>query len=451
MKTNILIIGGGPAGIVAAITARKNYPSKKITLIKKEKNSVIPCGIPYIFNRLKSVKENLMSNKPLLDNKVDLIIQEVVKIKPEEKEVILKNNDTYTYDKLILALGSKPQLISIPGIEKEGVWLVKKDYEYLKNFRETVLKSKKIVIIGGGFIGVEFAEELSSIKNLNISIVEMNNHCLITNFDEEFAIEAEKKIEKKGVKIYTGRKVKNIGGKERVEYVELDNGEKILADMVILSIGAVPNIELAKQANIKVEEKGAICVNEYLKTNLSDIFAIGDCAQTKNFITGKNTLTMLASVAVSEARIAANNLYQLKLIREDKGTIGVFSTYIDGLALGVSGMIEKKAKKENLDYLIGEAEAPNHHPGTLPNTKKIKVKLIFAKSSEGLLLGGEIMGPESVGEMINIISLAIQQKVSLFDFNTWQIATHPLLTSAPTIYPIIAAAQNALIKLKNNS
>ena len=451
MKTNILIIGGGPAGIVAAITARKNYPSKKITLIKKEKNSVIPCGIPYIFNRLKSVKENLMSNKPLLDNKVDLIIQEVVKIKPEEKEVILKNNDTYTYDKLILALGSKPQLISIPGIEKEGVWLVKKDYEYLKNFRETVLKSKKIVIIGGGFIGVEFAEELSSIKNLNISIVEMNNHCLITNFDEEFAIEAEKKIEKKGVKIYTGRKVKNIGGKERVEYVELDNGEKILADMVILSIGAVPNIELAKQANIKVEEKGAICVNEYLKTNLSDIFAIGDCAQTKNFITGKNTLTMLASVAVSEARIAANNLYQLKLIREDKGTIGVFSTYIDGLALGVSGMIEKKAKKENLDYLIGEAEAPNHHPGTLPNTKKIKVKLIFAKSSEGLLLGGEIMGPESVGEMLNIISLAIQQKVSLFDFNTWQIATHPLLTSAPTIYPIIAAAQNALIKLKNNS
>ena len=451
MKTNILIIGGGPAGIVAAITARKNYPSKKITLIKKEKNSVIPCGIPYIFNRLKSVKENLMSNKPLLDNKVDLIIQEVVKIKPEEKEVILKNNDTYTYDKLILALGSKPQLISIPGIEKEGVWLVKKDYEYLKNFRETVLKSKKIVIIGGGFIGVEFAEELSSIKNLNISIVEMNNHCLITNFDEEFAIEAEKKIEKKGVKIYTGRKVKNIGGKERVEYVELDNGEKILADMVILSIGAVPNIELAKQANIKVEEKGAICVNEYLKTNLSDIFAIGDCAQTKNFITGKNTLTMLASVAVSEARIAANNLYQLKLIREDKGTIGVFSTYIDGLALGVSGMIEKKAKKENLDYLIGEAEAPNHHPGTLPNTKKIKVKLIFAKSSEGLLLGGEIMGPESVGEMLNIISLAIQQKVSLFDFNTWQIATHPLLTSAPTVYPIIAAAQNALIKLKNNS
>ncbi len=451
MKTNILIIGGGPAGIVAAITARKNYPSKKITLIKKEKNSVIPCGIPYIFNRLKSVKENLMSNKPLLDNKVDLIIQEVVKIKPEEKEVILKNNDTYTYDKLILALGSKSQLVPIPGIEKEGVWLVKKDYEYLKNFRETVLKSKKIVIIGGGFIGVEFAEELSSIKNLNISIVEMNNHCLITNFDEEFAIEAEKKIEKKGVKIYTGRKVKNIGGKERVEYVELDNGEKILADMVILSIGAVPNIELAKQANIKVEEKGAICVNEYLKTNLSDIFAIGDCAQTKNFITGKNTLTMLASVAVSEARIAANNLYQLKLIREDKGTIGVFSTYIDGLALGVSGMIEKKAKKENLDYLIGEAEAPNHHPGTLPNTKKIKVKLIFAKSSEGLLLGGEIMGPESVGEMINIISLAIQQKVSLFDFNTWQIATHPLLTSAPTIYPIIAAAQNALIKLKNNS
>jgi len=448
MKTDILIIGGGPAGIVAAVTARKSHPTKKVTLIRKEEKAVIPCGIPYIFCRLNSVEQNLMSDQPLLDNGVDLVIGEAEEIKPKEKQVILKNRGFFDYDKLILALGSAPQLIPIPGIEKEGVWLVKKDYEYLKKIKEAVLESKNIVIIGGGFIGVEFAEELSSIKNLDIAIVEKLEHCLITNFDEEFAIAAEEKLKNKGIKIFTNKIVKEIGGGRKAEYVQLDSGEKLAADMIILSIGAQPNIDLAQKAGIKTEEKGGVWVDEYLKTNTPDIFTVGDCAQTKDFITGKNIPVMLASVATNEARIAANNLYQIELIRENKGTVGVFSTFIDGLVLGAAGLIEQKAKQEEIDYLIGEAEAPNRHPASLPGAGKIKVKLIFTKSSEGLLLGGEIMGPESAGEMLNILALAIQQKTSLFDFNTWQIATHPLLTSAPTVYPFIAAAQGAMLKVK---
>ena len=450
MKTDILIIGGGPAGIVAAVTARKSHPTKKVTLIRKEEKAVIPCGIPYIFCRLNSVEQNLMSDQPLLDNGVDLVIGEAEEIKPKEKQVILKNQNRgfFDYDKLILALGSAPQLIPIPGIEKEGVWLVKKDYEYLKKIKEAVLESKNIVIIGGGFIGVEFAEELSSIKNLDIAIVEKLEHCLITNFDEEFAIAAEEKLKNKGIKIFTNKIVKEIGGGRKAEYVQLDSGEKLAADMIILSIGAQPNIDLAQKAGIKTEEKGGVWVDEYLKTNTPDIFTVGDCAQTKDFITGKNIPVMLASVATNEARIAANNLYQIELIRENKGTVGVFSTFIDSLVLGAAGLIEQKAKQEEIDYLIGEAEAPNRHPASLPGAGKIKVKLIFTKSSEGLLLGGEIMGPESAGEMLNILALAIRQKTSLFDFNTWQIATHPLLTSAPTVYPFIAAAQGAMLKVK---
>ena len=448
MKTDILIIGGGPAGVVAGITAKKHYPSTQVTLIRKEGKSVIPCGIPYIFKRLDSAAQNIMSDQPLLDSKIDLIIGEVTEIKPKEKQIILKNGDIYSYDKLILALGSVPQLIPIPGIEKEGVWLVKKDYEYLGKFREAVLKSKNVVIIGGGFIGVEFAEELSGIKNLKISIIEKLDHCLITNFDEEFALATEEKIKNRGIKIFSGKTIKEIDGKKKAEYVELDSGEKLVADLVILSIGARPNIDLAQKTGIKTEEKGGIIVDEYMRTSVLDIFAIGDCAQTKDFITGKNIPIMLASVATSEARIAASNLYQIGLIRENKGTVGVFSTFVDGLTLAVAGLTEKRAQEEGFDYLIGEAEAPNRHPATLPGAKKIKVKLIFAKSSENLLLGGEIMGPESVGEMLNILAMAIQQKASLFDFNTWQIATHPLLTAAPTVYPIIAAAQSAMLKIK---
>jgi NADH oxidase (H2O2-forming) len=448
-KTDVLIVGGGPAGVVAAVTAKKNYPSKQVTLIRKDEKSVIPCGIPYIFDRLSSVEENVMSDKSLLDNKINLVIDEVEKIDKDEKKVVLKKEGDYSYEKLVLALGSKSQLVPIPGIEKEGVWLVKKDYEYLKKLREAVLKSREVVIIGGGFIGIEFAEELSRIKNLNISIVEMMEHCLMANFDEEFMLAAEEKIKEKGIKIYSGKKVEQVGGEKKAEYVELDDGKKLPADVVILSIGACPNIDLAKEAGAKTEERGGIWVDEYLRTSIPDIFAVGDCAQTKDFITGKNIPVMLASVATSEARVAASNLYQLKVVRENKGTVGVFSTFIDGLALGTAGMTEQRAKKEGFDYIVGEAQAPNRHPSKLEGAEQIKVKLIFSKSSENLLLGGEIMGPESVGEMLNILAMAIQQRASIFDFSTWQIATHPLLTSAPTVYPLIAAAQNAMLKLKN--
>jgi NADH oxidase (H2O2-forming) len=446
-KTDVLIIGGGPAGVVAATTAKKTYPSKKVSLIRKDEKSIIPCGIPYIFHRLSSVDDNLMSDKSLKDNDVELIIQEVTDIKHQEKKVILKNKTVYEYEKLILALGSQSHLIPIPGIDKKGVWLVKKNYEYLKELRQAVLESKNIVIIGGGFIGIEFAEELSNLENKNVSIVEILNHCLITNFDEGFTVPLEDKLKKQGVKIFTGQKVTQIGGNGEVQHVELNNGEKIPADLVILSIGAKPNITLAQKAGIQINEQGGIEVDQYLKTNLTDIFAVGDCAQTKDLITEKDIPIMLASVATTEARIAASNLYQLNIFRENKGTVGVFSTRIYNTIVGSCGLTEKRAQREGIEYIIGEAQAPNHHPAKLAKTEIIKVKLIFSKTSDNLLLGGEIMGPESISEMPNILAMALQQKASLCDFNTWQIATHPLLTSAPTVYPLIVAAHNAMLKL----
>jgi len=448
MKTDILIIGGGPAGVVAAITAKKHYPLKDVSLIRKEEKSVIPCGIPYIFNRLDSVEKNIMPDQPLIDNRINLVIQEVIEIKPAQKKVILKNKEVFDYDKLILALGSAPESISIIGEEKKGVWLVKKELDYLQKLREAVLMAKDAVIIGGGFIGVEFAEELSRIKDLNVTLVERLNNCLATNFDQEFALAAEEVLKNKGIKIFTGQTVKKIGGEEKAEYLELASGEKIKADLIILSIGARPNISLLRKAGIKIEEMGGAIIDECQRTSLPDIFAAGDCAQARDFITGKKCNIMLASVAATEARIAASNLYQIEVINESKGMIGVFSTSLNGLVFGAAGLIEKRAQEEKVDYIIGEAEALNRHPGNLPGAGKIKVKLIFAKSSGNLLLGGEIIGPESAMEMLNIIAMAIQQKASIFDFNSWQIATHPLLTSAPTVYPLIAAAQNALLKIK---
>ncbi len=441
MKTDILIIGGGPAGVVAAVTARKNNPKRRIILIRKNKKSVIPCGIPYIFNRLDSAEKDVMPDKSLEMNKVELLIGEVEKLKPESKTVIFGNKEI-KYEKLIIATGSKSVSIPIKGIEKNEVWHIEKDLEYMKGLRKAVLKSKNIVIIGGGFIGVEMAEELS--KNKNVSIVEREEHCLITTFDEEFSLLAEERLKEKKVKIFTQSSVKEICGEKKVEFVKLDNGKKIPADLVIVSIGARPNADLAREAGIKIGKYGAIKVNKFMETNKKDVFAVGDCAETRSLLTGECVPVMLASTACHEARIAGANLYKINKRIENKGTLAVFSTSINGLAIGIAGLNEKSAKE---DVVVGMAEALNRHPGSLPGSAKIKVKLAFSKSSKRLV-GGQVAGPECAAEIINIIALAIQKGINVYDFDVLQIATHPLLTAAPTVYPLITAAQSVLTKIK---
>ncbi len=445
MKTDILIIGGGPAGIIAGLTARKNNLNKKITLIREKQKGVIPCGIPYVFHRLDSVEKNVMPYGSLDANNIHSLINKAIKINPSKKSVSLDNGEEIAYEKLILATGAKSTIAPIKGAEKNGVWHIEKDFDYLRQLREAVLASKNIVIIGGGFIGVEFAEELSSIKGLRVSVVERSDYCLSRTFDEDFALPIAEELKSKGVEIYTNTEVEEIGGNDKIEFVKIKN-KKIPADLVILSIGAIPNTDLAKEAGVELGNYNGIKVNEYMETSLKDVFAVGDCSETTCLVTQKNIPIMLASTACHEARIAAANLYKRENLLKNKGTLASFSTFIGNLAIGIAGLSKETCQAEGYDLVVGEAEAPNHHPGHLPNTQKIKTKLIFERNS-GKLLGGQIIGPESVGEMVNILALAIQKETTVYNFDTLQIASHPLLTSAPTTYPLISAAQSALTKM----
>ncbi len=445
-KVDILVVGAGPAGTVSAITARRYYPDKNILVIKNVANGCIPCGIPYMFSSLKNPQDNILGTDSLIKNNIEVVVDEGVKVNREKKSVETKNANEYVYEKLILATGSSPVIPRIPGIDKKGVYPIYKDMDYLRICVEEIKNAKSVLIIGGGFIGIEFADEISKIQGINAYLVETLPRLLANSFDQDFSLLVEEKLKNKGVKIFLNTKVVEILGRERVEEVRFENGEKLKVDSIILGIGAVPNTKLTTDAGLDLGKGKGIWVDEYMRTSDSDIFAVGDCVGKRDFYTRRDTAVMLASTATAEARVAGASLYQLKVVRENKGTIAIYSTYVDGLVLGSAGLTETSAKKEGFEIIVGNTEGVDKHPKSLPGVNKVRVRLIFSRQS-GILMGGQVSGGISAGEMINIIGMGIQQRVSLTELETLQMATHPYLTSAPTMYPIVLAAQDALGKI----
>jgi NADPH-dependent 2,4-dienoyl-CoA reductase/sulfur reductase-like enzyme len=447
MEINFVVVGGGPAGIIAAQTAKSVYPDKSVCVIKEIGDGVIPCAIPYMMNTLSDPKQNAMGNMPLEKAGVDIIVDKVVSFDPKAHSLTLESHRVLSYERLILATGTEPVLQPIPGVDKEGVFTIRKSMSAMETLREKVHKAKKIAIIGGGFIGAEFADELCCRKDAEILIIEIMPKLLFTAFDDEFCDRIKDVLTQAGVKVHLGNRVVSIDGAHSVESITLDNGDKIPADMVLVSIGAKPATKLAEKAGLRIAENGSIWVDEYMRTDTEDVFAIGDCALKRDFFTRKAAPVWLASTATAEARNAGTNIYGIRVLHQIQGTIAAFSTNLGGVSFASAGMTCRTCEREGFRCVTATSVAPDHHPGMLPGASELKVKLVFADRS-GVILGGQISGGPSVGEMINMVALAIQKKVTVRELDMLQIATHPLLTSAPTVHPVINAAHQALAKLR---
>jgi NADPH-dependent 2,4-dienoyl-CoA reductase/sulfur reductase-like enzyme len=264
-------------------------------------------------------------------------------------------------------------------------------------------------------------------------------------YDEEFCVEMEEHLRSRGVNIMTSSKVARIDGNGKAEKVILSDGREIKADLVILGIGAVAHNDLARKANLRIGLTGGIEVDRTMKTSNDHIFSCGDCVEKSSFFGGKASPLKLASIATLEARIAGANLYGLK--RENDGTIGVWSTAVGDLALATAGLTEDMARRHGYDIVVANVEGPNRHPGGMPGVKLHKLKLVF-EGTTGILLGGQVLGGESTGEISNIISACIISRMTANDISMFQVGTHPALTSSPVAYPLINAAEIAIGRMK---
>jgi NADPH-dependent 2,4-dienoyl-CoA reductase/sulfur reductase-like enzyme len=443
-ELDIVIIGGSAAGIPAAITCRRHYPEKNVILIRKEKQVQIPCGIPYIYGTVESPENNLIPDDVLTNNGIELLVDGVTKIDREKKNITTERGESIDYDKLILATGSLPLELPIPGLDKENVFMIKKDSVYLKTLLDKVNNAKDVVILGGGFIGVEFADEFKKSRDANVTIVELLPHCLMLAFEEEFCLEAEKALGERGINVITGVKMEEVLGDKKVTGVKLSDGRTIKADLLIAAVGVKPNIALAESAGLKVD-RGGIVVNSGMMTSDENIFACGDCTSKKSFFTDHPSGLKLASIATMEARIAGANLFGKR--RQNSGVVGVFSTVVGDKTFAMAGLSEKIAKESGYDIVVGQAESPNRHPGGMPGMAKMKVKLVFNKMT-GELIGGQVRGGHSAGELINTVSACIQKRMTADDIATFQLGTHPAVTASPIAYQLVNAAEIALTKMR---
>jgi len=467
LTADVLIVGGGPAGMMTGITAAQFWPGKKVVVVRREFDAVIPCGIPYIFGTLHGTDEDMAGRLPLVAAGGELLIGNIIDInlksrtaymeaipsdRPFENKLDnIENSREVTeikFDRLVLATGGENYIPNIKGTGLNGVFTIQKDYNYLESlFNDLIPKVKRLAIIGGGFIGVEFADEIRKL-GIEVHIIEMLPNLLQVSFDKNVCVRIEEILKSRGVKIHTNSQVQEILSDEsgkNVKGLAIKDKDNIEVDAVLIAIGVRPNVKLAQKMGLTLSRSGGVWVDAFQRTREDNkIFAVGDCAHKQDFFTRKANHSMIASAAAAEGRIAGMNLFNLRLSRYNAGSVSVYSSEIDGLAFGVAGLTEAQAVAEGFNILIGESRLPDHHPASMPGTVEIYCRLIFSKDSLQLL-GGQITGGSTTGELVNTIGLAIQMHATATDIATMQFGSQPRLT--PSLHPMVAATGDALKRM----
>ena len=376
------------------------------------------------------------------------IIEEVTHVDTEKKKVVLSNGISIDYDKIILGTGSKPVILPIEGIDLEGVQSLRTavDAENIKRFMEEK-KPKNLVFIGAGFINLELCALLSEMKPdyYNMTIIEFLDYPLPLMLDPELASKIDKYLIEKGFNMMMASKAtKIIGSEGMVTGVELETGETIDADMVMLSVGTRPNLELAKDMNLELGKFG-IKVNKYLETSNPDIIAAGDCVEKIHFVTKKPAPSQLRGPAVIQGRLAAKTLAGYKI--EFPGVLNNSAVRIFDKYIAATGFTDDQAQKDGFETVCATVDSRSKH-GMIPGVKPWTIKLVFDKKTQRLIGGQIISDSDAPVKEIDTINALILGEKTIPELTTLMCAGNPDCSSEPSLEPITIAAEQALQKLR---
>lgn len=433
MGKKVLIVGGVAGGASTAARLRRIDEQTEIIMFEKGQYiSFANCGLPYYIGGAIKERKNLLvqtADAMRARFKIDVRdLSEVIGIDKQNKRIIVKdlrtgNSYEESYDKLVLSPGAMPVKPPIPGIENPGIFTIRDipDTDAIKDFVDKAPQSA--VVVGGGFIGLEMAENLHA-KDIKVTIVEAADQ-VMTPIDYEMAAILHNHIRSKGCELLLSDGVKFFERENDKNVVVLQSGKRIPADIVILSIGVKPNNLLAKEAGLKLGITGGIKVNKYLQTSDENIYALGDAIEVTDFVSGNPVLLPLAGPANKQGRIAANNI--AGRMEEYKGTQGTAIAKVFDMTVASTGNNEKNLKKNNKEYLSTITHSASH-AGYYPGANQMAVKCIYSK--EGQLLGAQIVGFQGVDKRIDVLAVAVRHKMSMFDLTELELSYAPPFSSA---------------------
>lgn len=434
MLKKVLIVGGVAGGASAAARLRRLDEDAEIIIFERgEYISYANCGLPYYLSDVINERDKLIVQTPeglRTRFKIDVRVNsEVMRIFPLEKEIEVQESSgrTYreTYDLLVLSTGSAPIKPPIKGLDHVKSFVVRSvsDIDKIKAFLEQQ-KPQKVTIIGGGFIGLEVAENLVA-RNVKTTIVEMGDQ-VMAPLDFEMVVNVHTHLRSKGVDLILNDGVASFETKDLQSEVILQSGQRISADFVILAIGVKPEVKLAKEAGLEIGKLGGIKVNEKLETSNPYIYALGDVIEVKNIVTGQDTLIPLAGPANKQGRIVADVIAGRKA--SYKGTQGTAIVKIFDLAVASTGANEKTLKNLGIPYEVSFTH-PGSSAGYYPGSTSMSIKLIFDPET-GKILGAQIVGTNGVDKRIDDIAAALGRGDTVFDLTELELAYAPPFSSA---------------------
>lgn len=433
---NYLIIGGVAGGATVATRLRRMDEKANIILFERGKYvSYANCGLPYYIGDTINNREKLFvqTAKGFTDRfRIDIRTeQEVTAIRPDKKEVEIKNlstGETYTetYDKLVLSPGAEPLRPGIEGIGSKKIFTLRNvpDTDTIKNYVNTE-NPKRAIVVGGGFIGLEMAENLHDL-GIQVDVVEMANQ-VMAPLDFSMAAIVHRQLTDKGVGLHLEDGVSRFEEKDGGVTVHLRSGKQIATDMVLLSIGVRPETKLAKDAGLAIGERGGITVNDYMQTSDADIYALGDAVEVRHLVTGQPALIPLAGPANKQGRIVADNIV---FGNKEKypGSIGTSIAKVFDLTVAAAGANAKLLQRNNIPYISSYTHGASHagyYPGAVP----LSIKILFAPEN-GKLLGAQIVGFNGVDKRIEMLAQVIQRGGTVHDLTELEHAYAPPYSSA---------------------
>lgn len=433
MNKKVLIVGGVAAGASTAARLRRLDENIEIVMFEKgEYISFANCGLPYYVGEVIKERDALILQTPEKMNdrfNIDVRVNsKVIGINSEEKTVKVKTTDNKEYeekyDYLVLAPGAKPIKPNLPGIDSHRIFTVRNvpDIDKVKEFVDSEY-TKRAVVIGGGFIGIEMAENLKE-KGIEVTLVEAAPH-ILAPFDSEFSALVEKELNYNGISIMLNDKVNGFEELDNSIKVKFESGKEIEADMVISAIGVTPDTGFIKNSGIGLGERGHIIVDEYMRTNKEGIFAAGDAVVVKDYINGKEAFIPLAGPANKQGRIIADNISGLNSVY--KGTMGTSIIKIFDMVAASTGNNERTLNRYGIEYNKVYLH-PMNHAGYYPNATSLTIKVIY--DVEGKILGAQVLGYEGVDKFIDVIATAIKLGGTMEDLAELELAYAPPFLSA---------------------